>query len=321
MTMTEAEALDAILAHHRALNERVSAGVTALAAAVTSDGHYEQAAAGLVAYLGDEVLPHAQAEEDTIYRAAAARRGLAGTVAELTAEHAALTAAAERLADAPDGPSAMQQAEEFASLFARHAAKENDTLLPALIADGHDDLPQLLERMHDWTEAAHSARVRTDSEADPSPRIVSLLLTAAGELARVGEADQACKLAASAWAVLRGPQPDLAAQVTAALHKLIRHVDTTPGAALPTHKSGHHGTAMDPEIDVRRLPPAHRHQTIFDAYQALKPGAGFVLINDHDPKPLHYQFQAECTGKFTWDYLETGPSAWRVRIGRATPHR
>ena len=57
MTMTEAEALDAILAHHRALNERVSAGVTALAAAVTSGGHYEQAAAGLVAYLGDEVLP------------------------------------------------------------------------------------------------------------------------------------------------------------------------------------------------------------------------------------------------------------------------
>jgi len=42
-----------------------------------------------------------------------------------------------------------------------------------------------------------------------------------------------------------------------------------------------------------------------------------VLVNDHDPKPLRYQFQAEHPGEFTWDYLESGPEAWRVRIARA----
>ena len=165
MTMTDTAALDAIVAHHRALNERVRAGVAALAGAVASGGPYKQAAAGLIAYLGDEVLPHAQAEEDTIYRAAAARSDLAGTVAELTGEHVALTAAAERLASAPDGPAAVRHAEEFADLFAMHAAKENDTLLPALAAGGHGDLARLLEQMHDRMEAAHGSAVRIGQAA------------------------------------------------------------------------------------------------------------------------------------------------------------
>jgi len=40
-------------------------------------------------------------------------------------------------------------------------------------------------------------------------------------------------------------------------------------------------------------------------------------VNDHDPKPLRYQFEAEHRDAFTWDYLERGPRVWRVRIGRA----
>ena len=31
------------------------------------------------------------------------------------------------------------------------------------------------------------------------------------------------------------------------------------------------------------------------------------LINDHDPKPLYYQFMMERTDEFTWEYLEEGP--------------
>jgi uncharacterized protein (DUF2249 family) len=48
----------------------------------------------------------------------------------------------------------------------------------------------------------------------------------------------------------------------------------------------------------------------------VQTGQGFVLVNDHDPKPLYYQFQAERTGEFTWEYQEEGPETWRVRIGR-----
>lgn len=59
-----------------------------------------------------------------------------------------------------------------------------------------------------------------------------------------------------------------------------------------------------------------RHPLIFDQFEALKTDGSFVLVNDHDPKPLYYQFQAERTDQFTWEYLEQGPQAWRVRIGR-----
>jgi uncharacterized protein (DUF2249 family) len=41
-----------------------------------------------------------------------------------------------------------------------------------------------------------------------------------------------------------------------------------------------------------------------------------VLVNDHDPKPLRYQFEARHVGEFTSDYLESGPKVLRVRIGR-----
>jgi len=74
--------------------------------------------------------------------------------------------------------------------------------------------------------------------------------------------------------------------------------------------------SADPDLDVRHDPPARRHQLIFETYGALEPGTAFVLVNDHDPKPLYYQFAAEHEGDFTFDYLESGPETWRVRIGR-----
>lgn len=69
-------------------------------------------------------------------------------------------------------------------------------------------------------------------------------------------------------------------------------------------------------IDVREIPPPRRHPLIFDTFAGLTPGQHFLLVNDHDPKPLYYQFQAEMTGQFEWEYLESGPEVWRVRIGK-----
>jgi uncharacterized protein (DUF2249 family) len=60
-------------------------------------------------------------------------------------------------------------------------------------------------------------------------------------------------------------------------------------------------------LDVRQLVPRERHSTIFSTWQKLASGKSFVLVNDHDPKPLYYQFDAEHSGEFTWDYLESGP--------------
>jgi uncharacterized protein (DUF2249 family) len=69
-------------------------------------------------------------------------------------------------------------------------------------------------------------------------------------------------------------------------------------------------------VDVRNVAPRDRHPLIFSTFRRLTGGQAFELVNDHDPKPLHYQFQAELPGQFSWDYLQAGPEAWRVRITR-----
>jgi len=71
------------------------------------------------------------------------------------------------------------------------------------------------------------------------------------------------------------------------------------------------------ELDVRVIQPRQKHPTIFRTFDSLDAGEHFTLVNDHDPAPLRYQFEAERPGAFTWDYLETGPEVWKVRIGKS----
>ncbi|MBI3031566.1 MAG: DUF2249 domain-containing protein [Candidatus Rokubacteria bacterium] len=70
-------------------------------------------------------------------------------------------------------------------------------------------------------------------------------------------------------------------------------------------------------LDVRAMAPRERHPKIFETFEGLKPGETFTLVNDHDPKPLFYQFSFERAGAFTWKYLEEGPEVWRVEIGKS----
>ena len=77
--------------------------------------------------------------------------------------------------------------------------------------------------------------------------------------------------------------------------------------------------AEDVTLDVREEPPARRHQLIFEAYDALDSGSAFILVNDHDPKPLYYQFQAERPGQLAWEPQEEGPERWAIRIVKQGP--
>jgi len=69
------------------------------------------------------------------------------------------------------------------------------------------------------------------------------------------------------------------------------------------------------ELDVRHVSARDRHALIFATFDRLPVGGAFTLVNDHDPRPLSYQFSADRPNAFSWDYLERGP-VWRVRIGR-----
>lgn len=73
---------------------------------------------------------------------------------------------------------------------------------------------------------------------------------------------------------------------------------------------------MQKILDVRDMVPKERHPAIFNAYNDLRPGESFILVNDHEPKPLLYQFQNEHDGEFDWWTLEQGPQVWRVSIGK-----
>ncbi len=73
---------------------------------------------------------------------------------------------------------------------------------------------------------------------------------------------------------------------------------------------------LDPKVvfDVRPIPGRVKHAQIFQRWVDLPVGEFFVLLNDHDPVPLRYQFDAEFAGAFAWEYLEQGPEEFRVKI-------
>lgn len=70
------------------------------------------------------------------------------------------------------------------------------------------------------------------------------------------------------------------------------------------------------QVDARKYAPKDKHDVIFKTFTGLKSGEKMELVNDHDPKPLYYQMQAELSGQFQWEYLEQGPEVWRVAIGK-----
>jgi len=72
-------------------------------------------------------------------------------------------------------------------------------------------------------------------------------------------------------------------------------------------------------LHVTQFPPAVKHSTIFNVWEALPTGASMLIINDHDPKPLQYQLAAEYPEQYEWLYREEGPEQWQVEIRRIKP--
>ena len=140
--------------------------------------------------------------------------------------------------------------------------------------------------------------------------LTALLVRTLRALGAAGRPVQALRLAAAGHAALRHDRPASAERINAVMHSLARLPPEEPS---PIPKES---VVPDSTLDVRSEIPARRHQLIFETFHGLQPGSAFELVNDHDPKPLYYQFEAEHPGTFSWDYLEEGPQVWRVRIGR-----
>ncbi|UXY25326.1 DUF2249 domain-containing protein [Streptomyces sp. HUAS TT20] len=153
---------------------------------------------------------------------------------------------------------------------------------------------------------AHRSR-GTDTEM---AAVVDLLVRALRALGGAGQVELASRIAGRAWSALRADHPRAAERMNGLLHYLAR----LPAGENSSSKENTM-TAANTELDVRQEIPARRHELIFATYGALDAGEHFILVNDHDPKPLYYQLAAEHADQFTWEYLEQGPEVWKVRIG------
>ncbi len=74
----------------------------------------------------------------------------------------------------------------------------------------------------------------------------------------------------------------------------------------------------DRVMDVRPIPCSIKHGLIIRTWLELPVGGYFILLNDHDPVPLYYQFSAQWPGAFTWQHLVKGPDEFRVKITKLT---
>ncbi len=160
------------------------------------------------------------------------------------------------------------------------------------------------------------ASERSDPLAGPQDRdeiiqaLAATLSRACRRLAEAGKPQLAGRLAADGWSVLRTSYRKEALRLDGVMHRIAR----IEAELEETHRK--EAAMADTELDVRSEEPRRRHELIFETWHALEPGTAYILVNDHDPKPLYYQFEAEHQGQYSWEYLEEGPTVWRVRIGR-----
>ncbi|MCF8588476.1 DUF2249 domain-containing protein [Gordonia liuliyuniae] len=74
----------------------------------------------------------------------------------------------------------------------------------------------------------------------------------------------------------------------------------------------------DITLDVREIPKPQRHPKIFAIFDDLDVGEALILVNDHDPRHLHDEFETDRAGGYSWEYLVREKRDYRIRIGKAT---
>lgn len=133
------------MARHAEMREVLDHWAGVLSAAADSGSPVRPVRNLLRAFLSDEVLPHARAEERTLYRAARRDPAMGLLVQELAREHRLLASMAGGLAEPARPADSAAQAAAISALFASHVAKEDSLLLPSLERSGAD-LPAMIGR-------------------------------------------------------------------------------------------------------------------------------------------------------------------------------
>lgn len=245
----DAAAVAAVERHHAELSGRLTVLVDGLLNAAVSAGGVDVARGRLANFLADELLPHAEAEETSLYPAAATAERARLLVDGMVAEHRVLERLAGEVSETAEPVRVAAAARALQVLVEAHLAKENELLLPEVAANP----------------------------------------------------------AVSLAAVLSG------------MHEILGHTEDEAGDGCGGGSCGCGGDAeasTEPVLDVRSVPHAIRHATVFGALDAVPAGGTLVLVAPHDPLPLLDQIRSRTGGAFAVAYEERGPEAWRLRMSR-----
>ena len=135
----------AMRAHHASMSREVNRLTEAVWSAPADWG---SARDQLVHYLTTEVLPHARAEEVTVYTAGRQFKTLVGLVWSMVYEHEVIGTLTDQLAQATEWRGAADLASKLAQLFLVHAEKEDRFIIAELEPSGDVDLGAVLGDMH-----------------------------------------------------------------------------------------------------------------------------------------------------------------------------
>jgi uncharacterized protein (DUF2249 family)/iron-sulfur cluster repair protein YtfE (RIC family) len=139
------------VSHHSELAAALTGHVTRLVEAADAGVPTQvwEARAELTTWLHDELLPHAYAEEAILYPAAADLPAGKLLVEGMLGEHRVIAALVTDVEGAASPVVAAATAHALHAVFASHLAKENDLIVPLLVASDDVSLAGLLDGMHD----------------------------------------------------------------------------------------------------------------------------------------------------------------------------
>lgn len=145
------DAADAVVRHHAQLATELGRRAHDLLelAAAGESAQAGRARELLLDFVDSELLPHALAEEQTLYVTAAGHPEGALLVQGMLGEHAAIMDLVRELREARTPVHAAAWAQALLTLFEVHLAKENDLIVPLLVDDPDASLADLLDGMHE----------------------------------------------------------------------------------------------------------------------------------------------------------------------------
>ncbi|MBE3076675.1 MAG: DUF2249 domain-containing protein [Actinobacteria bacterium] len=147
----DAEAVEAVKNHHAQLAGALAVRVEALVDAADRGDLPGAGAASdaLVRWCDDELIPHALAEEQSMYPKAHEDLRARLLVDAMLAEHRDLVALVEAIGQATGPVRAAAKAQALRSLFDSHLVKENEQILPLLAESSEVSLADILGGMHE----------------------------------------------------------------------------------------------------------------------------------------------------------------------------